>query len=231
MTKRLFVAFLLLSHLAVAQNGELLDSGIAKQNVHFIKLPVSGLIESYANISAGYQFPVSDRTALGFTAGYLYAIQPYAEEAEGSFYKNERGVKLSAAYRVYLQSKNPFPFSSRFYIEPNVIYNYIDFGSERIAAYACNDDFGDCEYYRLYDVQIQRQVLGAFFNMGKQFSYDPFFFELFMGLGAYLTYEDSPIPNQPEPDRYYYRNRGRAETLNEFRTMLRIGLTFSYKIK
>lgn len=160
--------------------------------------------------------------------GYIYDISAFNTEIPDSWYQNTYGVKAYFYYRIFINESDPYPLNSKIFIDIEPQIFWASFESERIAGYSCNEDWGDCEYYRFFDSRVDRLIPGLNFKLGKIYKYDPLQFTLFMGFGIRHVIEFSDLMNDPAPDKIFNKrgemsNLGTGTLLN-----LRLGFQVGY---
>ncbi|GAB3334964.1 hypothetical protein GCM10027429_16870 [Marivirga atlantica] len=234
----LFFFYLVSSH---AQEGlELMDMDSLQNREEayigndYINASLTSPLENYNSVQFGYSYhPTKNRlwqARLGYIYGLdnLFSIGRIVNRDEEV--TNTRGLQLFYEYRLFLNLPN-FPSNSRTYVGFEPYLYYAQFNSEVIAGYSCQDDFGNCVYYRLFGVKNQRLVTGAYFKLGKVFYLDDLMISVFGGIGFRHTSNFNDIPGSPEPDRFYNREGDQREIPDGLTPNAKIGFEVGYRIK
>lgn len=198
-------------------------------------LQVSGtsFLENYNSFDVGIVKDINAKSAIGFEAGYIFNFFALnQDERKSDWFKNVSGFKAYVQYRLYLNNVREYISNSRtfFEFEPGIfIMNY---DSERIIGYQCNDEFGDCLYYRYFNSEVNRLVPRLNMKIGKVYVFDPMTVTIFGGVGISHVIDKSDIPTNPEPDKYFYKSGEVNDDLSAGTSVnLRVGVQIGYKFK
>lgn len=224
----IIIFFAFITHNSIAQHQELdsLETSTIKNITPYISL--TSIFEKYGSFDVGFSKPIQNGNAIGMDLGYIYDIGAFNTAIPDSWYQKTYGVKTYFYYRIIIAENDPYPFNSKTFIdfEPQIFW--ASFESERIAGYSCNEEWGDCEYYRFFDSRVERIIPGINFKLGKIYEYDPFHFILFMGVGIRHVFEFSELMNDPAPDKTFNK-RGQISKLQTGTLLnLRIGFQVAY---
>jgi hypothetical protein len=229
---RYFTIILLLTficHNSTAQNDQRdsIDQVESRDLLTYVSL--TSAFENYSSIDIGFSKSTQNGNAIGMDLGYIYDIDVLNSSIEESWYQKTYGAKAYFYYRIIIEENDPYPFNSKTFIDIEPQIFWASFESERIAGYSCNEEWGDCEYYRFFDTRVERLIPGLNFKLGKIYEYDPFHFILFMGVGIRHIIEFSDLMNDPAPDKIFNK-RGQISTLQTGTLLnLRIGFQVAYK--
>jgi hypothetical protein len=139
------------------------------------------------------------------------------------------GLKAFFQYRFYIGGDNQYPAYSSTFFEIEPAFYYINFNSERIAGYECSDEFGDCEYYRYFDNEINRFLPAIYLKVGKVYDFDPLLITLSGGIGVRHIFDVSDMPKNPEPDKFFFTNGDMSNVASGTQFNIRIGVLIGYK--
>lgn len=193
-------------------------------------ISISSVFEKYGSVDIGISKPTGNGNAFGMELGYIYDIDVLNSSIEDSWYQNTYGAKAYFYYRFIIKEKNPYPFNSITFLDIEPQFFWASFENERIAGYSCNEEWGECEYYRFFDSRVERIIPGLNFKLGKIYNYDAFTFILFGGIGIRHIVDFSEMMKDPIPDKLFNRrgqiiNAPTGTSLN-----LRIGFQVAYNI-
>jgi hypothetical protein len=226
----LVIALMSVSFLTTAQNNEN-ESDSSNVEYNIVVLPyisATSFLENYNSIDFGMMKTLKSGNAIGAEIGYIFDIERLNQSIEADWYNNVSGAKAYFYYRFFIDEMDSYPYNSNTFIDLEAQFFYVNFNPQRIAGYSCNDDFGNCEYYRFYDSKVDQIVPGLNFKIGKLYNYDPFHFTLFAGLGFRYVYEFSEMMQDPLPDKLFNK-RGQ---ISDFQTggmlKLRLGFQVAY---
>lgn len=190
----------------------------------------SSLIEYYNSIDLGLMKMLKNDQAIGAEIGYIFSIGADQFFETDFLYKQVSGLKAYFYYRFLLQIGENYPFNSQTFFDIEPQFYWATFNSERIAGYICNDEFGDCSYYRFFDAKVQRIVPGINLKLGKIYNYDPFYMTVFCGAGIRNVTDFSKVMRNPKPDKVFDRS-GEMSNLQVGTVLnLRLGVQLAYKI-
>ncbi|MGJ3236771.1 hypothetical protein [Marivirga sp.] len=194
-------------------------------------LSLSSSFENYNSIDIGLMKTVGNKSAIGGELGYIYNIEGLKLQNEQSWYSEIYGIKAYFYYRFFLNLKNNYPYNSLTFFDIEPQFYWTSFNSERIAGYSCNEQFGDCEYYRFYDSRVDRIVPGLNLKLGKIYDYDPFYITIFAGIGYRYVQEYSEIDKVlAKPDKFF-NTRGQVSDLQTGGMIkLRLGFQLAYNL-
>ncbi|WKV10792.1 hypothetical protein [Marivirga harenae] len=234
MNKFLIVILLLgfSSSICFAQNDSIdADSRPKNTSLTLSYLSLSSSFENYNSIDIGLMKTLSENRAIGGEIGYIYNIEGLKQQNEQSWYTDVYGIKAYFYYRFFLDLKESYPQNSLTFLDIEPQFYWTSFKSERIAGYSCNDQFGDCEYYRFYDSRVDRIVPGLNLKLGKIYNYDPFYFTLFVGVGYRYVLEYSEINKSlAKPDKFFTKNGQMSDLQTGGMIRLRLGLQLAYRL-
>jgi len=200
----------------------------------YINASLTSPLENYNSVQIGYTSHPSENRLWQARLGYIYGLDNLFSIGRivnrDEEVTNTRGLQLFYEYRFFLNLPN-FPSNSRTYVGFEPYLYYAQFNSEVIAGYSCQDDFGNCVYYRLFGVKNQRLVTGAYFKLGKVFYLDDLMISVFGGIGFRHTSNFNDIPGSPEPDRFYNREGDQREIPDGLTPNAKIGFEVGYRIK
>lgn len=190
----------------------------------------SSFLENYNSIDVGLMKSLKNGHAIGAEIGYIFSIGADHFFESNPRYKQVNGFKAYFYYRFLLNLRDNYPYNSQTFFDIEPQFYWASFNSERIVGYICNDEFGDCGYYRFFDAKVQRIVPGINFKLGKIYNYDPFYITVFCGVGIRNVRDFSEAMRNPEPDKVF---DGRGEMSNlQLGTILnlRLGIQLAYKL-
>jgi len=221
------------SSLGIAQdntiNNESNESQISPILLSYISLTSS--FEIYNSIDFGLMQSVGKTNAIGGEIGYIYNLEGFNQSIQENWYSDIYGVKTYFYYRFYLNFKNDYPNNSKTFFDVEPQFYWVSFKAERIAGYSCNDEFGDCEYYRFYDSRVDRIVPGLNIKIGKIYNYDPFYITIFAGLGYRHVIEYSEMNNNSVLPDKIFNTRGEISDLQTGgQVKLRLGVQLAYNL-
>jgi hypothetical protein len=194
-------------------------------------ISLSSSFESYNSIDIGLMKTAGKSSAIGAELGYIYNIEGLNQGNDPGWYTDIYGVKAYFYYRFFLKLYDEYPVNSSTFFDIEPQFYWASFNSERIAGYSCNEQFGDCEYYRFYDSRVDRIVPGLNLKLGKMYDYDPFYITLFIGVGYRYIQEYSEIDDSlAKPDKFF-NTRGQISSLQTGgSTRLRLGFQLAYNL-
>ncbi len=222
----LFLAFIFQHSFAQTEERDSVDQVINRRILPYIS--VTSAFENYSSFDIGFARNTRNGNAIGIDLGYIYDIDVLNTAIPDSWYQKTYGAKVYFYYRLIIKENDPYPFNSKTFIDIEPQIFWASFESERIAGYSCNEEWGDCEYYRFFDSRVERIIPGLNFKFGKIYQYDPFHFILFMGFGARQTIEFSDIMNDPAPDNIFNKSGDRSNLQTGTRLNLRLGFQVAY---
>ncbi len=194
-------------------------------------ISLSSSFETYNSLDIGLMKDIGPKSAIGAEFGYIYNLEGLTQRIEENWYKDVYGVKAYFYYRFFLNIDNNYPANSKTFIDIEPQFYWTSFNAERIGGYSCNDEFGDCEYYKFFDSGVDRIVPGLNIKMGKIYDYDPFYITLFAGLGYRHIYEFSEMYNNNVlPDKTFNKGGEISELQTGGILKLRLGLQLAYNI-
>ncbi|SMG40637.1 hypothetical protein SAMN05661096_02784 [Marivirga sericea] len=194
-------------------------------------ISLSSNFESYNSFDLGLMSSLGARTAIGGELGYIYNLQGLNQRIEDNWYTDVYGIKAYFYYRYFFQIDENYPYHSKTFIDIEPQFYWTSFKAERIAGYACNDQFGDCEYYRFYDSRVNRIVPGLNIKFGKVYDYDPFYITLFLGLGYRYIQEYSEMNEKSVlPEKIFDRKGDLSDLQTGGVIKLRLGLQLAYNL-
>lgn len=217
----------------IAQNDSTDKDSVKTQKISLFLsyLSLSSSFESHNSIDLGLMKTIGPHNAIGGELGYIYDIEGFDQQNADNLYTDTYGIKAYFYYRFFLNIKENYPHKSLTFFDIEPQFYWASFKSERIAGFSCNEQFGDCEYYRFYDSRVNRIAPGLNAKIGKIYDYDPFYIKLFLGIGYRYVQEYSELKNQlAQPDKFFNR-RGQVSDLQTGGLIrLRIGLQLAYNI-
>jgi hypothetical protein len=190
---------------------------------------MTSAFENYSSFDMGFSKTIQNGNAIGMELGYIYDIDALNAGIPDSWYQKTYGAKAYFYYRIFLNENDPYPRNSKTFIDFEPQLYWASFVSERIAGYSCNEQWGDCEYYRFFDSRVARIVPGLNLKLGKIYEYDPFHFILFMGVGMRHIVEFSEMMNDPVPDKIFDKTGQISDLQTGTLLNLRIGFQVAYK--
>ncbi|RUA34718.1 MAG: hypothetical protein DSY77_04255 [Bacteroidetes bacterium] len=220
--------FTFIAHNLIGQN-EKLDSLEISTNQKIIPyVSLTSAFEKYGSFDIGFSKPTKNGNAIGLELGYIYDISAFNTEIPDSWYRNTYGAKAYFYYRFIIQENDPYPFNSKIFVDVEPQIFWASFESERIAGYSCNEEWGDCEYYRFFNSRVERFIPGMNIKLGKIYDYDPFQFTLFMGVGIRQVIEISDLMNDPSPDKIFNKRGQISQLQTGTISNLRLGFQVAY---
>lgn len=194
-------------------------------------LSLSSSFEKYNSLDLGILKTAGKNGAFGAELGYIYNIEGLNPINEENWYSDVYGLKAYFYYRFFLNLNENYPDNSYTFIDIEPQFYWASFNSERIAGFVCNDQFGDCEYYRFFESRVDRIVPGLNLKLGKMYNYDPFYITLFAGIGYRYVYEYSEIDNSlAKPDKFFNRRGEMSDLQTGGQIKLRLGLQLAYNL-
>lgn len=195
---------------------------------YVVQFSVSSFFERYNSVDAGFVKNINT-SAIGLQLGYIYSVSGFYEESEDNWFKEVNGVKAFFQYRLYVGGENQYPAYSRTFFEIEPSFYYLNYNSERIVGYECSDAFGDCEYYRFFDNEINRFLPAVYLKMGKVYDFDPLVITLSGGIGVRHIFDVSDIPETPEPDKFFFTNGEVSNVASGTQFNIRLSVLIGYK--
>lgn len=233
---RLFIVFALLYFVPVldskAQSAEEIEE-IREESApqSSIYLSTTSPFEKYNSVDVGYMRVLDKGNAVGVELGYIFNIEGLNSTVDKRQFQNIHGAKAYFYYRFLLDNSSTYPYNSTTFVDLEPQLFWTSFQSERIAGYSCDDQFGDCEYYRFFDSRVQKIVPGFNLKFGKIYNYDLFYFSLFAGGGIQYAIEFSEIDsNLAKPDKLFNRDDSDSQTRTGAQLNYRIGFQVGYKL-
>ncbi len=202
-----------------------------------LMLQVSGtsFFENYNSVDFGLIKEISPNRAIGIELGYifdLYGFNTYNLEEEADWFQNVNGIKVYLQYRFYLKRENEYLNNSRTFFDLEPGFFMMSYDSERIVGYQCNEEFGDCLYYRYFNSEINRFVPKLNLKIGKIYDFDHLSITLFGSVGVHHIFEKSDMPASPEPDKYFFKNGEMNDDLSSGTNVnFRVGVQVGYRFK
>lgn len=234
MNKFLTVLFIFCcSSLSIAQDNTIDTEGNEAQisQILLSNISLSSSFETYNSIDFGLMKSVGKKNAVGGEIGYIYNLEGFNQSIQENWYSNIYGVKTYFYYRFYLNFKNDYPTNSKTFFDVEPQFYWVSFKAERIAGYSCNDEFGDCEYYRFYDSRVDRIVPGINIKIGKTYNFDPFYITIFAGTGYRYVMEFSEMnDNKISPDKIFNTRGEVSELQTGGQLKLRLGFQLGYNL-
>ncbi|WP_375580872.1 hypothetical protein ABWH96_07615 [Marivirga tractuosa] len=227
------IIFVCISSVGLAQNNSISkDSSDTQYKPLLLSyISLSSNFESYNSFDIGLMNTLGTRSAIGGEIGYIYNLQGLNPSIEPDWYTEVYGVKAYFYYRYFLDIEENYPYNSKTFIDIEPQFYWASFNAERIAGYSCNDEFGDCEYYRFYDSRVDRIVPALNIKMGKIYDYDPFYITIFVGLGYRYIHEFSEMDNADVVPDKIFNSRGEISDLQTGGVVkLRLGLQLAYNL-
>jgi hypothetical protein len=219
--------------ISLAQNNPLKEDSIKSESASLLLsyLSLSSSFESYNSIDIGLMKTVGSKSAIGGELGYIYNIEGLKHQNEQSWHTEVYGIKAYFYYRFFLNLDDNYPYNSLTFFDIEPQFYWASFNSERIVGFSCNDQFGDCEYYRFYDSRVDRIVPGLNLKLGKIYDYDPFYITLFVGLGYRYVQEYSEIDKSlAKPDKFFTRRGEMSDLQTGGMIRLRLGFQLAYNL-
>lgn len=194
-------------------------------------ISLSSSFETYNSLDIGLMKDIGSNSAIGTELGYIYNLEGINQRIEENWYNDVYGLKAYFYYRLFLDIDDNYPANSKTFIDIEPQFYWASFNAERIGGYSCNDEFGDCEYYRFYDSRVDRIVPGLNVKFGKMYNYEPFYITLFAGLGYRYIHEFSEMnDNNVMPDKIFNRRGEMSDLQTGGSLKLRLGLQLAYNI-
>ena len=193
-------------------------------------ISITSAFENYSSFDIGFSKSTKYGNAIGMELGYIYEIDVLNTTIVESWYQNTYGAKVYLYYRIFLQENDPYPFNSKTFIDIEPQFYWASFESERIAGYSCNEEWGNCEYYRFFDSRLERIIPGLNFKLGKMYKYDALTFILFGGIGVRHIIDFSDMMNDPTPDKIFNKNGQTSNIQTGTFLNLRIGFQVAYNL-
>ncbi|MBK6264717.1 hypothetical protein JKA74_06685 [Marivirga sp. S37H4] len=203
----------------------------SERGKYMLQLSLISHLENYNSADIGLIKNISNNRAIGVELGYIYDIYGSDVNVDKDWFKDGSGVKAYFQYRIYSGAENNYPSNSRNFFEIEPAFFFVRYNSQRIAGYSCNDEQGDCLYYRYFDSQVKRFVPGLNFKVGKMYDFNPFYVTIFGGLGMRYVFDQTDIPKEPEPDRFFFKNGQKSEIVSGAQLNLRVGIHVGYRFK
>jgi len=195
----------------------------------YIYISLSSYFETYNSIDFGLMNSLVKNRAIGGEAGYIYNLEGFNQQIEENWYSDIYGIKAYFYYRFYFNNENNYPSNSQAFFDIEPQFYWVSFKAERIGGYSCNDQFGDCEYYRFYDSRVDRIVPGLNIKMGKIYNYDPFYITIFAGIGYRHVIEYSEMNEQSVlPDKIFNKRGEMSDLQTGGQLKLRLGFQLAY---
>ncbi|MGM0580782.1 MAG: hypothetical protein ACQETL_08880 [Bacteroidota bacterium] len=222
----LFLGFIF--HNSFAQTEQLDSLELSSKEIIMPYISITSAFENYGSFDVGFSKPTDNGNAIGVELGYIYDIDVLNSSIEDTWYQNVYGVKSYFYYRFFIKENDPYPLNSKtfFDIEPQIFW--ASFKSERIAGYSCNEEWGDCEYYRFFDSRVERIIPGLNLKLGKIYHYDAFNFILFGGIGIRHVIEFSDLMKDPAPDEIFNKRGQISKIQNGTLLNFRLGFQVAY---
>lgn len=192
-------------------------------------ISLSSPFETYNSIDIGLLKSIRKNNDIGVELGYIYNLQSLNERVERNWYNNVYGLKAYFYYRFFLNLKKNYPSNSRTFIDIEPQFYWASFEAERVGGFACNEAWGDCEYYKFYDSRVDRIVPGLNIKMGKIYELDPIYITIFAGLSYRYVIEYSEMNNETVmPDKIFNKNGIMSDLQTGGILKLRLGLQLAY---
>jgi len=194
-------------------------------------ISLSSSFETYNSIDFGLMNSFVKNRAIGGEAGYIYNLEGLNQQIEENWYSDIYGIKAYFYYRFYFNNENNYPSNSQAFFDIEPQFYWVSFKAERIGGYSCNDQFGDCEYYRFYDSRVDRIVPGLNIKMGKIYNYDPFYITIFAGIGYRHVIEYSEMNDHSVlPDKIFNKRGEMSDLQTGGQLKLRLGFQLAYNL-
>ncbi len=198
-----------------------------------IIIQVSGtsFFENYNSIDVGVLKDINSKSAIGLEIGYIFNFFSFnQDERKADWFNNVNGFKVYFQYRLYLNNISEYITNSRTFFEFEPGLFIMNYDSERIIGYQCNDEFGDCLYYRYFNSNVNRFVPRFNMKIGKIYDFDPINITIFGGVGFSHVIDKSNIPTDPEPDKYFYKSGEMNNDLSAGTSLnLRVGVQIGFR--
>lgn len=196
-----------------------------------IQFSGTSFFENYNSIDVGIIKDINSKSAFGIEVGYIFSFFSFnQDETKADWFNNVSGFKAYFQYRLYLNNMNEYIQNSRTFFEFEPGLYIMNYDSERIIGYQCNDEFGDCLYYRYFNSNVNRFVPRFNMKIGKIYDFDPITVTIFGGVGFSHVIDKSNIPNNPEPDKYFYKSGEMNNDLSAGTNLnLRVGVQIGYR--
>ncbi|WKK87545.2 hypothetical protein QYS48_13040 [Marivirga arenosa] len=191
-------------------------------------LSLSSAFENYNSLDFGMMQTFNKENAYGVELGYIYDVQGFNQLNTNNQYSEVYGAKLYFYYRFILENEINYPQNSFTFLDIESQFYWASFKSDRVAGYSCNDEFGDCEYYRFFDSRIERIIPGINFKIGKLYSFDPFYIKIFGGLGFNYIKDYTGLADIP--DKMFTSDGQQMGDQNGLRYNFRLGVQVAYNI-
>jgi hypothetical protein len=197
-------------------------------------LQVSGtsFFENYNSFDIGILKDISPNRAIGIELGYIFDYYGFnnSNTIEPEWFNDVKGFKAYFQYRIYFNKQNEYLNNSRTFFDIEPSFYMMSYSSERIVGYQCNDEFGDCLYYRYFDSDINRLVPRLNLKIGKIYDFEFIRITIFGGMGINHIFENSDMPENPEPDKFFFKNGDMNDALSSGTNLnFRVGVQIGYR--
>lgn len=197
-------------------------------------LQISGtsFFENYNSVDVSVIKDISPNRAIGLELGYIFDYYGFnnSNTIEADWFKNVNGFKAYFQYRIYFNKELEYLNNSRTFLDLEPGFFWMNYDSERIVGYQCNDEFGDCLYYRYFNSEINQFAPRFNVKIGKIYDFESLSITVFGGLGLHHIFEKSDMPTNPKPDKYFFKNGEMNDKLSSGTNLnFRVGVQVGYR--
>jgi len=199
----------------------------------YITTTLTAPLEHNNAFRVGYLFQHKQNRMWQLLLGYVYGLDnlfSLGELAEtNEEVTNVRGGQIALEYRWLLNGRT-YPENSKLFLGLSPYFNFTTFNAEVIGGYSCNEPFGNCLYYRLFEVSNQRLTTGINLHLGKVYYLNKLVVTFYGGLGFNYVANSSNTNGILPPDNFYNRDGNQRQIPEGFNPGVKFGLEIGWRL-